>query len=108
MAETAYDYSISGDFPYGVKAGMLLCQVRESGIALTADKITSRGDTLRVWFPDPIDAGDQATLDEIVADHRPSYDDPVTVGDLRRLILEADGSFVYTGNGDLVVLGELD
>ena len=107
MAATAYDYSISADFAQGVKVGMLLRQVRASGIALTADKITSSGDTLQVWFPDPIDAGDQATLDEIVADHRPSYDDPVTVGDLRRLVLEGDGTFVYTGNGDLTVLGEL-
>jgi len=107
MAETAYDYSVTADFPYGVKLGMLQEQITDSDIALDPVKVTRIGGTLQVWFPDPIDAGDQATLDEIVADHRPSYDDPVTVGDLRRLVLEGDGTFVYTGNGDLVVLGEL-
>ena len=113
MAETSYDYP-SSDFPYGVKPGMLFRQIEESGITLAPIKVTTTGgsfgeglDQVRVWFPDPLDTGDQATLDEIVAEHRPSYDDPITVRDLRRLVLEGDGSFVYTGNGDLVVLGEL-
>lgn len=107
MAAISYNYSISEDFPYGVKVGMLLRQVRGSAITLEAVKIATSGDTLRVWFPDPIDASDQALLDGLVANHRPSYDDPVTVGDLRRLILESDGTFVYTGDGNLTVLGEL-
>jgi hypothetical protein len=107
MAETAYDYSVSADFPYGVKPGMLQGQIEDSDIALDPVKVTRIGDTLQVWFPDPIDAGDQATLDEIVAEHRPSYDDPVTVSDLRRLVLEGDGTFVYIGDGDLTFLGEL-
>jgi hypothetical protein len=33
MAETAYDYSVSTDFPYGVKPGMLQGQIEDSDIA---------------------------------------------------------------------------
>lgn len=113
MAEVSYDYP-SSDFPYGVKPGMLFRQVQESGITLAPTKVTTTGgsfgeglDQVRIWFPDTLDAGDQLILDEIVAEHRPSYDDPVMIRDLRLLVLERDGSFVYTGNGDLVVLGEL-
>jgi hypothetical protein len=70
MAKTKYTYSVSGDFPNGkVATDRLTEEIQESTIITALDYITVYGDDCDIWFKDALSAGDQTTLDGIVAAH---------------------------------------
>jgi hypothetical protein len=71
MAATKYGYSISGDFPnHKVGPTRLKEEIQASGItSATVDHINTNDDECDVWFTGPLDSGDEATLDGLVAAH---------------------------------------
>lgn len=70
MALTAYDYSISTDFPnHKVAPDRLSLQIRESSITIALDRVDTSGDVCSIWFKDPLPPLDLATLNAIVATH---------------------------------------
>jgi len=82
MSETEYTYSISTDFPNGkVASSRLEQEIRSSAIVTALDRIDTVGDSCDVWFKDALSVGDQAILDDIVAEHtgEPLPDGPTPV-----------------------------
>ena len=95
MAETAYDYSVAGDFPGAdVNPGQLQGQVVV--VLPSVDHVATRGDLCQVWFPDALTPQEEAELDSIVAAHWPDFDGE---GDA---VLESNGTVVYVGDGEQV------
>lgn len=77
MADTSYQYSISGDFPNArVDSGSLNSEVVASSIASASVLyVITDGDDCDIWFDDPLSVPDQTTLDGVVAAHQgdPAY-----------------------------------
>jgi hypothetical protein len=71
MAATKYTYSISSDFPNKhVDSKSLTAEIGNSSISSAALLyIATAGDDCDIWFDDPLSAGDQTTLDGVVAAH---------------------------------------
>lgn len=70
MAATDYTYSISGAFPnHKVAPSRLTLEIQQSDIPIALDYIGTANDDCHIWFKAPLDAGEQATLDGIVATH---------------------------------------
>ena len=71
MALTTYTYSIANDTLQGVVNESLLRTEIESEetFVVQIDDVGSSGDVLNIVFRDPLTAGDQTTLDGIVAAH---------------------------------------
>ena len=70
MAATKYTYSISTDFPNGVVAtDRLTVEIQDSTIITALDYINTSGDDCDIWFKAAISAGDETTLNGIVAAH---------------------------------------
>lgn len=70
MPATSYTYSIQADFPNHVVATDRLTQeIRFSTITIAIDFINTSGDACDIWFKDVLPAGDQTTLDGLVAVH---------------------------------------
>lgn len=67
---TKYTYSISSDFPNeAVATDRLTEEIQSSSIVTALDYIATSGDDCDIWFKDPLSAGDETTLDGIVAVH---------------------------------------
>jgi hypothetical protein len=70
MAATKYTYSISTDFSSGENSDSLTEEILTSSISSAAlTHINTDGDVCNIWFDDPLSAGDQTTLDGLVAAH---------------------------------------
>jgi hypothetical protein len=82
VASTAYDYVIVDEFPNDVaEPEVLELEIANSDPAITSATLEgttcngdpqnpSAGTTLRVWFDDPLSAGDETQLDALVAAHQ--------------------------------------
>ncbi len=117
MADTNYTYVISTAFPNGkVATDRLTLEIESSAIITALLKINTSGDDCNIWFKDALSAGDQTTLDGIVAAHSgeplPSRAQLVEVEDAR---FDSDGKQVivptpapagsytwYTSKGDVL------
>lgn len=70
MAETKYTYTISTDFPSAkVHGAKLKIEIEATDIVTALDRIDTLGDACDIWFKDALSAGDQTTLDGVVAAH---------------------------------------
>jgi hypothetical protein len=71
MASTKYTYSISGDTANGkVYSPTLVAEIEASSIVTSLEQVETTGDVLDIWFADALSAGDQTTLDGVVAAHQ--------------------------------------
>lgn len=70
MPATKYTYSISADFPaQKVDPSRLTSEVQGSSIVTALDHVDTSGDDCDVWFKEVLSAGDETTLDGLVAVH---------------------------------------
>lgn len=71
MADTKYTYSLSSDFSNEwVDVSVIREEIEDSSISTAAYLYTSvAGDACDIWFDDPLSAGDETTLDGVVAAH---------------------------------------
>jgi len=73
MAETIYDFSISGDTLNGkVNNSDLAEEIRSSSISIALDRVDTSGDDLNIVFKDELSGSDETTLDSIVGAHEGS------------------------------------
>lgn len=76
MAETVYNYSISGDVTAGaVRTDQLEDEIHASTIIIAVERIDTDGDNLDVVMKDALSTGDKTTLDSVVQNHVPVYPD---------------------------------
>ena len=67
---TEYVFSIQNDFPnHKVASDRLTLEIQASSIVTALERIDTDGDACDIWFKAALSAGDETTLDGIVATH---------------------------------------
>lgn len=66
---TTYDYTISTDFSNGINERKLHDEIDDSSISPNCSGVNTEGDTATVVFAQELSAGEQTTLDGLVAAH---------------------------------------
>ena len=114
MATVEYTYSLSGDFDEGIDKAQLHEEILDSNLASAAvTGITLVGDVVKVIFIGALDAGDQTTLDTLVADHTPMTPPEtqnakiVVVGDRLKAMVGAK-TYVYYGGKTKVIKVDIE
>jgi hypothetical protein len=101
MAATKYTYSIATDFPNKqVDSDSLTEEINDSAISSAAlFYIETSGDDCDIWFDDPLSAGDQTTLDGIVAAHTGAPSSSTEKGGLVIVALDTPSAPTVTPQG---------
>lgn len=107
MADTAYTYSISADFPNGkVDSARLQQEIRASAIVTALAGISTGGDICSILFKAALSAEDETILDGIVATHsgEPLVDTtPMPVKIVENNLLNPDTALSETDGHDVVI-----
>lgn len=70
MSATKYTYSIHDDFPnHAENSDTLTVEIGHSSITVALDHIDTNGDDCDIWFKAELSAGEETTLDGVVAAH---------------------------------------
>ena len=98
-------YSLSADFPSGLDPGQFDDEIQAAGLSVALVGVSIKGDQVKVEFTSTPSAGDQTTLDGLVAAHVPGTDPPQAESELNNALFSTDGTFVLTTTGDPLLLG---
>lgn len=69
----SYIYSITTDFPNGIRTDQLQSEINASGISQSSSRIDTDGDVVTIYFPSSLSGGDVTILNATIAAHIPAY-----------------------------------
>lgn len=99
-----YTYSYPSDFPSGLSIAQLHTEVNASAVGDDCNHINWVGSGVDVVFTPTLSGAQVTALNAVIAVHTPIPGGSAT--DVSSIILSSDGSIVYSGDGDILTVGQ--